>query len=160
MAQPSGRYELFAGEVIAMRPERAAHAQAKLRIAFRLYEAVEAAGVPCQVYGDGMAVGVDEETVFEPDAMVRCGPPLDGEATLVTDPVIVVEVLSPSTRATDSNLKLEQYFRLPSVHHYLIVRTTSAAVIHHRRTADGIAVQIVLPGTLRLDPPGILLRLD
>jgi Uma2 family endonuclease len=106
-----------------------------------------------------MAVRIDERTVFEPDAMVRCGEPLDPDATLVTDPMVVVEVLSPSTQGNDSNIKLDRYFRLPTVQHYLIFRTTSPTVIHHYRTPDGIAVQIVQPGPLRLDPPGITLQL-
>ncbi len=44
-----------------------------------------------------MAVRVDDSNVFEPDASVRCGPRLVGDVTLILDPVIVVEVASPST---------------------------------------------------------------
>jgi Uma2 family endonuclease len=80
-----------------------------------------------------MAVEVDVATIGEPDAMVRCGEALPAGAVRITDPVIVVEVLSPSTRA----MELVDYFRLPSVHHYLIVRTEDRAFIHHARWADG-----------------------
>ncbi len=54
--------------------------------------------------------------------------------------------------------KLADYFRLPSVRHYLIVRTEDRTVIHHARGEDGtIVTQIVRDAPIRLDPPGITL---
>jgi Uma2 family endonuclease len=157
MEQPEGkRFELVAGEVVAMAPERSAHALAKFHIARRLAEAVESGGHPCQVYPDGMAVTIDATTTYEPDALVRCGPISPPDAIKLSDPVIVVEVLSPSTRARDAGAKLVDYFRLPSVHHYLIVRTEDRAIIHHARNADGtILTRIVREGDLHLEPPGL-----
>jgi Uma2 family endonuclease len=73
----------------------------------------------------------------------------------------VVEVLSPSTRAIDSGVKLTDYFRLPSLTHYLVVNIDARAVTHHRRDEAGnIATQIVRNGTLALDPPGIALKAE
>ena len=70
----------------------------------------------------------------------------------------MVEVLSPSSLARDSGAKLEDYFRLPSVRHYLIVKTENRTIIHHARGADGIILtRIVHEGPLLLDPPGIIL---
>jgi Uma2 family endonuclease len=87
---------------------------------------------------------------------VRCGAVVPPDTVKLTDPVIVVEVLSPSTRARDHGDKLIDYFRLPSVYHYLIVRTEDRAIIHHARNADGtILTRIVREGTLHLDPPGL-----
>lgn len=160
MSRPKGeRYELTAGEVVAMAPERAAHARTKLRVVCRLAEAIEAQGLPCETYADGMAVEVDANTIYQPDAVVRCGAPLPDEAIKVTDPVIVVEVLSPSPRARDAGAKLEDYFRLPSMRHYLIVKTENRTVIHHARDAAGaIATRIIKDSPIILDPPGIELR--
>jgi Uma2 family endonuclease len=74
----------------------------------------------------------------------------------VPEPVIVVEVASPSTRKIDASLKLTGYFSLPSVHHYLIVDPDGPPIIHHRRQADGtILTTIVHDGVLILAPPGI-----
>ena len=64
--------------------------------------------------------------------------PLPPDAIKLRDPMIVVEVLSPSTSARDVGAKLEDYFRLPSVQHYLIVRTENRTIIHHARGEDGI----------------------
>jgi Uma2 family endonuclease len=157
MEQPEGqRYELSAGRVVSMAPERSVHALAKFRMARRLEEAVERDGLACTVYPDGMAVEIDATTTYEPDALVRCGPAVPPDTIKLTDPVIVVEVLAPSTRARDHGDKLIDYFRLPSVQHYLIVRTEDHAIIHHTRNADGsIPARIVREGVLRLDPPGL-----
>ena len=101
-----------------------------------------------------MSVRVDADTLYEPDAMVRCGPPIDDNATEVADPVILVEVVSPSSRKRDSGSKLEDYFRIPSVRHYLIVKTENQAIIHHRRDEAGtITTHIVRDGAIQLDPP-------
>jgi Uma2 family endonuclease len=103
-----------------------------------------------------MSVRVDADTVFEPDALVRCGTPLDDDAIEMADPLIVVEVVSPSSVSRDSGSKLEGYFRLASVRHYLIVTTRNRAVIHHQRDdAGGITTCIIRDGPIRLDPPGI-----
>ncbi|WP_428488988.1 Uma2 family endonuclease [Rhodopila sp.] len=157
MRQPEGhRFELVAGQVVAMAPERSAHALTKFHIARRLADAVDQSGLPCQVYPDGMAVTIDAATTYEPDALVRCGPIPPADAIKLDDPVIVVEVLSPSTRARDAGAKLVDYFRLPSVHHYLIVRTEDRAIVHHARNLDGtILTRIVHDGDLHLDPPGL-----
>jgi Uma2 family endonuclease len=103
-----------------------------------------------------MAVRIDPATLYEPDVLVRCGAPVDGQALEVTDPLIVVEVVSRSSHKRDSGMKLEDYFRIPSVHHYLIVRTDTLAVIHHRRDEAGaIRTSVIRSGPVRLDPPGL-----
>ena len=159
--EQEGRYELASGEVVAMAPERAAHARAKFGAARTLRDAVRERGLPCEVFTDGMAVRVDEGTVYEPDASLRCDTPLDGDAVEFSDPVVVVEVLSPSTRARDAGAKLQDYFRLPSVRHYLILRTDTRSAIHHARGEDGvITTAIVTKGELHLDPPGIVISLE
>lgn len=154
-----GRFEMVGGEPIAMAPVRSAHALTKFRVARRLAEAVEANNLPCEAYGDGMAVRIDDSTVYEPDAMARCGPPTPPDALAIDDPVIIVEVLSPAPRMVDTDLKLEGYFRLPSLRHYLLVTPGRATIIHHQRRDDGdILTRIHRDGPLRLDPPGITLR--
>ena len=157
MQQPEGqRYELVAGEVVGMAPERVGHARLKGRVYEALVQAIRAAAAPCEAFPDGMAVRVDADTVYEPDALVRCGPPLDDDAVDLVDPLVVVEVVSPSSAKRDLGSKLEGYFRISSVRHYLIVTTRNLAVIHHRRDdAGGITTRIIREGTIALDPPGI-----
>ena len=110
----------------------------------------------CEVYPGGMAVEINGTTLYEPDALARCGPSPSPDAVKLNDPVIVVEVLSPSTRGRDNGIKLINYFRLSSVHHYLIIPTDDRAIIHHARNDDGtILTRIVRKSPLHLDPPGL-----
>src|SRR5262249_29568159 len=105
-------------------------------------------------------VRVDETTAYEPDALVYSGQELPATALEVPNPVLIVEVLSPSTRRLDVSMKLAGYFRLPSVAHYLIVDPTQPRIIHHARGgADTILTRIVTDGRIALDPPGLELDL-
>jgi Uma2 family endonuclease len=154
--QATGRFELDNGAVIAMAPERVDHTRAKRNVTIALHNAIGARGLPCEVLPDGASVRVNERTVYEPDALVRCGPPAPGAAIEVSDPVIVVEVVSPSSRGIDTGAKLAAYFSLPGVRHYLIVDTDKRVVIHHGRDGKGeIGVEILGDGPLSLDPPGL-----
>lgn len=159
-AQPRGRFERVDGEVVAMAPERWAHARLKARIWRALDREITQAGLPCEAAPDGMTVEVDDHTDYEPDALVNRGPPLSDDAIAAPNPVVIVEVLSPTTASVDTGAKLADYFRLASVQHYLLVRPSRREIVHHRRTDDGILTRIVPEGTILLDPPGIRLSLD
>jgi Uma2 family endonuclease len=158
-----GRWELHDGvpvmissaEPVMMAPERAAHIRTKFRAAKALDGAVTTAGLPCEVFTDGMAIRIDARTTYEPDASVACGSPVPPDAIEIDNPVIVVEVLSPSTAAIDHGRKLSGYFTLASVQHYLILDPDRRVVIHHKRGAtDAIETRVLTGGAARLDPPG------
>jgi Uma2 family endonuclease len=150
-----GRYERVAGEPVAMSPERAQHVRLKSRVWAALDRAIGGAGLDCEALGDGVTIEVDADTDYEPDALVNCGPRLHPDATAATYPVIVVEVLSPSTQSVDSGEKLADYFRVPSIQHYLVVRARRQEIIHHWRAGDKVVSKAVSIGSIRLDPPGI-----
>lgn len=162
MNRPDGRrHELVAGEVVAMSPERVSHSRAKAEAWRALREAIQRRGLPCEAIIDGISVRIDDETVYEPDALVRCGDRLHDETVEISDPLIVVEVTSPSSHRVDVDGKLDDYFRLPSVRHYLIVKTRTRSVIHHRREDDGsIRTCVTKNGELTLDPPGITVEVE
>jgi Uma2 family endonuclease len=104
----------------------------------------------------GMTVRIDERTAYEPDALVYCGTKLQPSAVEVPRPIVVVEVLSPSTRHIDLSAKLADYFRPPNIAHYLIVDPERPRIIHHARAIDDtILTRIVNEGAIRLDPPGM-----
>ncbi len=155
VGQP-GRYELRDGNVFSMSPESAGHAEKKAAVHAALLSDIRARGLPCHALPDGMTVRVDDATAYEPDAVVYCGDKLASSAVEVPNPMIVVEVLSRSTRHIDLSAKLADYFRVPSVAHYLIVDPEKRRIVHHARSAgDTILTRIVSDGSIRLDPPGI-----
>jgi Uma2 family endonuclease len=158
--QPQGRFERMNGFVIAMAPERSGHNQRKMHAWLALRRAVQAAGLDCQAFGDGMTVEVGDSD-YEPDAVLRCGPRLSADAVVVPDPLVIVEVLSPSTSGIDRVWKLAEYFKLPSLRHYLIVWSDRPRVLHHWRASGGaIETRIATTGRIELDPPGIALFVE
>ena len=79
--------------------------------------------------------------------------------------MIIVEVLSPSSRTRDAGAKLADHVRLPSVRHHLIVDTDERTVIHHRRDDDDERIRTFVlrggAGALELDPlGGIRVRIE
>jgi Uma2 family endonuclease len=120
-----------------------------------LIEGVRRAGLPCRVFPNGMTVRIAARTAFEPDALVVGPPPTDLNTMEIPNPVIVVEVLSPSTAADDHGVKLDGYFSLASVNHYLILDADRRVMIHHRRgQAGAIETRVLREGFVVLDPPG------
>ncbi len=142
-----------------MAAERIAHVRTKQAVYQALEKAVAVAGVSCEAFSDGVTVEAGESD-YDPDALVDCGPKLDGDAIAAPNPVIIVEVLSPSISSTDTGGKLADYFSLTPVMHYLIVHATRPVIIHHRRSPLGIDTRIVAGGKITMDPPGITIDLD
>jgi Uma2 family endonuclease len=160
MEQPK-RYELFQGEVYAMSPETLGHAKIKGLVYTALGAGLRKRNLDCHAVPDGMTLRIDNETAYEPDALVYCGQELPLSMIEVPNPVIVVEVLSPSTRHVDGSLRLAGYFRLPSVMHYLIINPNQPTVIHHTRsTGDTILTRVITDGVIKLDPPGLELAVS
>jgi Uma2 family endonuclease len=154
--RPSGpRYELLNGELVEMAPERAGHAYTKMYLVGVLRAAAK--GIGADVLPDGMSVKVDGGSVFEPDAIVRLGAKLPADQTYVVDPIILCEVLSPSTSRVDTGEKLKGYFTISTVRHYLTIDVKARTITHYHYQDDEIVGDIVSTGELLLSPPGLLL---
>jgi Uma2 family endonuclease len=151
-----GRWEIEDGVAYAMAPERLDHARVKGETFIALRTAIRRAGLPCEAVTDSVAVRITARTAYQPDALVYCGERLPPEAREVPAPVIVVEVLSPSTEWRDAHRKLIGYFSRPSVAHYLTIDPRDRSVAHHKRAEGGlIETRILYDGLLKLDPPGL-----
>jgi Uma2 family endonuclease len=155
-----GKFELHDGRPVAMSPERVRHAGTKTETGAALRDAIRRANLPCRAYVDGITIRVRRDRAFVPDVLVVCpAPPPD--VVDIDNPLIVVEVLSPSTEEADHSLKLEGYLTLPSLAHYLILDPVRRVVIHHaRRDGERADTRILHAGLLRLDPPGLELKVE
>ena len=153
------RYELFDGSPVAMSPERVIHGRTKYRVARTLDDAIDRAGLKCEVVFDSAAVRIDAKNSYQPDVMVYCGERVPGDTIVIGNPVIVVEVLSPGNAMKDLRDKLVGYFRVPSIVHYLIVDPDKRLVIHHARSeGEVVSTRIVKEAAIPLDPPGLSLE--
>jgi Uma2 family endonuclease len=151
------RTELINGQIVTMPSEKLIHTTIKANAFLALRQAIRATGLPCAALPDGPGVRIDEHTVYEPDALVYCGAPPLPNSMLIPNPIVLVEVLSPTTSHHDTSAKLIGYFKLPSVAHYLVIDPEAGSVTHHSRNQLPI---VLTTGHLRLDPPGIDLTVD
>ena len=150
------RYELVQGLAVRLQSERVSHADRKLTTTIALRQAIGRSGLDCRAFIDGVSVRINDRSVREPDALVHCGP-YDPTRTYVPNPIIVVEVISPSSVRTDVDRKLMDYFSVPSILHYLIVYDDQRVVHHRRDSAEGeITTRVLgLGGVIALSPPGL-----
>ena len=152
-----GRWELIDGRPIKMPSETFGHIDAKFLTCLALKELVEGRG-DLQVLSDGATVRIDEHNAAEPDALVYAGPERPARSIELSDPVVVVEVVSPTSGTRDKVRKRLDYFSLPSVLHYLVVDPEARTVLHFDRSnwqAEGRLLRDT--ELVCLEPPGLRL---
>jgi Uma2 family endonuclease len=157
--RPEKHWELFDGVPQASQAQSWGHADVKGRIYIALLRAVAEGGLDYSVGVDGIVVKVGPKTAFQPGVVMFAG--RMGKTDIVTpEPLIVVEVLSPSTERRDLTVKLAGYFKVPSIEHYVIADWEAGELIHYRREGARLVPPVILrEGLLSLDPPGIAIAL-
>lgn len=137
-AQSPVRHEYVDGEMFAMTGGTLRHNTIALNLASVLKSHLR--GTPCRAFVNDVQVRVQKANAYYyPDLLVACGreqQALDMNAVTVHDPVLVIEVLSTSTEATDRREKLLAYRTLPSLIEYVLVSQDQARVEVHRRFGD------------------------
>jgi len=128
------RFERVGGVVRMMAGGTLAHDRIGINVAAALASRLR--GSPCAVHGSNLKVVSPRGDVMYPDAFVRCGPG-DPRATHVDDPVLVVEVLSPSTAVHDLTRKRLAYRSIPSLKVVLWVHPDRMRVDLMRRHETG-----------------------
>ena len=116
--QQPDRNEFFRGETFAMVGGTARHNRVILNLGSRI--AVHLDDTGCQVFTESMKVQIAEGILY-PDVVVTCGKAEAGDEKIVTDPKLVIEVLSPSTRGYDQRDKFVLYRSLPSLREYALI---------------------------------------
>ncbi len=104
-------------------------------------------GEPCQFHGSDLKFQVAEGHVRYPDGMVVCSP-VDRTATVIYDPVVVFEVLSPSTTRNDRIVKAREYQATPSVQRYIMLEQDSVNAVVHARSGDAWTHEILVADLL------------
>lgn len=153
------RHEYVAGEVFAMSGATTRHNIIIANLLQGLRAAAKRRG--CRVYFVDLKLRAAPDRIYYPDLMVACG--RAAEVELIVDaPSVVIEVTSPSTRATDRREKLDAYQRLESVRCYLVVEQRRRQVIAYTRDAGGEwrRDEFVGSGDIRVDALDLTLTLD
>ncbi|MFM9058716.1 MAG: Uma2 family endonuclease [Planctomycetaceae bacterium] len=131
------RHEFLDGEMFAMSGGSLWHNLIKDNFAFALRNRLSGRG--CRVVTSDQRLKVDATGLYTyPDVIVFCGAPAmeDGVHHTLTNPVLVIEVLSDSTEKYDRGLKFGHYRRLPTLREYVVVAQDRTSVEAFLRRAD------------------------
>jgi Uma2 family endonuclease len=132
------RSEFIAGEVFAMTGATETHNLIVANVVRELGNALK--GKPCRVYPSDLKVRIEAENMGTyPDAMVICGDRTfyDDRRDVVTNPTLIVEVLSESSEAYDRGNKFRHYRALPSLQAYLLLSQQGVQAELFVRQPDG-----------------------
>ncbi|HEY1052043.1 MAG TPA: Uma2 family endonuclease [Prosthecobacter sp.] len=131
------RHEYVGGDLYAMAGASEEHNFISLNIASALRAHLR--GKPCKVFIHDMKAHVFANLTlfYYPDVMVACDPS-DDDRYYKTKPRIIVEVVSESSRGTDTREKFITFIQLPSLEEYVLVEQGSMTVTVHRRSNEWI----------------------
>jgi Uma2 family endonuclease len=131
------RYEFDGFRPIAMAGDTAAHSAIQRNLIIAL--GVGLRGKPCQPYGSELKIRVADRPIRYPDAIVVCTP-VPPRATVVSDPVVIFEVLGDDSATDDFVSKNAAYRATPSVRRYVVLQQTqAAAAVFSRKGEDWVA---------------------
>ena len=104
-------------------------------------------GKRCRFHGSHLKFQVAEGHVRYPDGMVLCSP-IDRTATVVYDPVVVFEVLSPSTARDDRIVKAREYQATPSVQRYVMLEQDGVSATVYARSGETWTHEILIADSI------------
>ena len=159
-ARQDEKHEYYRGEVFAMAGGTASHATIITNALVLLHAAARPRG--CRVFSDALRVRIEAVDLYTyPDLSVVCGEAQfsDARRTTLLNPLVLVEVLSPSTEQYDRTTKWGFYAQIPSLQAYLIVSQDSPAVDVYTRDGDGWRVVQTTAGAARLPALDAVLQL-
>ena len=150
------RWEFDGFEPVAMTGVTGAHATIQANIIVSLGGRLR--GSPCRIYGSDLKIEA-AGSIRYPDAFVACTP-VAANATVVREPVVVFEILSPSTAGTDRIVKNREYAATPSIRRYVMLEQDRiAATVFHRQDGDWVGHLVGPHDTLHLPEIGVELPL-
>jgi len=137
------RTQLVRGVVTAMAPPQASHGELVVELGSRLRAQLPR---PCRVVAEAGIKPRDRgDTFWQADLAVTCSPRQRGEVYL-TEPRVVIEVLSPSTEGMDRSLKLDDYRQEPSITDIVLLKSDEARAEHWRRQEGLWRATLLGPG--------------
>ena len=132
------RSEYLDGVIYAMGGATARHVQIVSNVVREIGNQVR--DKPCLVYSTDLRVRVSLHGLYAyPDVVVVCGDPvfIDAELDTLTNPVLIVEVLSKTTRNYDRGEKFERYRSIATLQEYVLIGQDKVHVESHARQSDG-----------------------
>ncbi|MFK5984333.1 MAG: Uma2 family endonuclease [Pseudomonadota bacterium] len=132
------KHEYINGYVYAMAGASRNHNRISNNLIRELGNDLKQKKISCEVFSTDMKVRVSEENTsfFYPDVLVTCDPDDNDSEYYVTSSVIIVEVLSKSTRKYDLTTKKLYYFNIPTLEEYVVIEQDICEVEVFRKSDD------------------------
>jgi Uma2 family endonuclease len=143
------RYQLVDGVLLMMAPATEAHGELAMSLGAEIRSRLRP---PCRVISEaGITVEGRSDTYYIADLAVTCVPRERGRR-IVAEPVLIVDVLSPSMPEVDRWRRVAHYRTLPSLQQILLAFSDQRWVVLQRRTADGWRVEdLIGQASIRLE---------
>ncbi len=157
----SERFHYVRGEVFAMAGGTPRHSHLGARVIMQLGAALR--GSTCDVHTTDLRLGLSNDEFVYSDAVVVCRPILlrSGTTDVVTNPSVIVEVLSKSTEAYDRGDKQAAYLAMPSVQSLILVSQRDRRVeVYVRQDGGGFKFDVYTSGTIVLSRLATRIELD
>jgi len=146
------KYEFDGTRPIPFEGVTCAHSTIQVNLATALVTRLR--GKPCEFFGSGLKIEVAGRIRY-PDGFVACSA-IANDATVVRDPVVIFEILSPGTASTDRIQKNEEYRATASVRRYVMLEQDRvAATVFSRVDNDWVGHVFVGDATLAMPEIGI-----
>ena len=145
------RYEFDGFQPVAMNGGTVAHSAIQMNLLGALSNRLR--GKPCRPHGSHLKIKVAGRIRY-PDAFVLCTPMLN-DARVVTEPVVVFEILSPSTTDDDVFVKNAEYRATPSVQRYVVLQQSYVGALVFTRHGDHWADDVLTGENAILTMPEI-----
>jgi Uma2 family endonuclease len=130
------KHEYFKGEVFAMSGAGNRHNIISSNLIISIGNLLR--GKPCFPYGSDMRLHIPQNTLFTyPDISIYCGDLNDLEDDNATNPTVLIEILSPSTKNYDRGGKFILYRAIPTLKEYILVDTDAVFVEAYRINQSG-----------------------
>lgn len=154
------KHEFWDGAVFLMAGGSVRHNVISANAVTALTVACRSAGNGCRVLSADQRLATPEGLYTYADASLVCPRPELGREQTLSNPTLVVEVLSGATREYDQGEKPARYQQIPSLRHVLLVEQDRPEVTWWRRDVEGWASVVLAGGEIALDPPGVTLRIE
>lgn len=129
------KHEYYNGEIFAMGGASARHNTINFNTGIAL--GAQLKGTRCRGYANDQRVKIPATELYTyPDLVIVCGEPVFEHGDTLTNPTLIVEVLSPSTESYDRGEKFDHYRKLSSLAEYLLVAQSKCHIIHYARQSD------------------------
>lgn len=152
------RHEFDGLQAAAMTGGTRAHAAIQANLAIAIGGRLR--GGPCRFYGSDLKIRTSDDHIRYPDGFVACTAG-ENANTVVSDPVVIFEVLSAATAAVDRIVKAREYQATPSVRRYVMLEQDRIGATVYVRSGDGWTHEILIAGsTLALPEIGLSLPLS